>query len=118
MGDRNQHDVAALAAVPSVGATAGHVRFAAEADAAVAAVTTLDEDLDLVDEHGDRPGRADGAPLARGGQHGHELSPRTVVLEADEAVDESEQGVVLAQPHVPARLPAGAVLPDDDGPAA
>ena len=45
-----QPDVAALAAVPTVGAALGHVRFAPHRDRARAAVAALDVELGLVDE--------------------------------------------------------------------
>jgi hypothetical protein len=45
-------DAAAVAPVAAVGSAPGHVLLAPEADAARAPVTSLDEDVDLVDEHG------------------------------------------------------------------
>ena len=47
-------------AVAAVGAAAGDVLLTPEADAARAAVAALDEDIDLVDEHGVRGRPADG----------------------------------------------------------
>ena len=53
-GDRGvglEHDVAAAAAVAAVGTALGHVGFSAERHASRAAVTGLDVNLYLVDEH-------------------------------------------------------------------
>ena len=61
MARRPRGDVAAVTAVAAVGTSAGHELLATEADAAGAAVAALDEDVDLVDEHGwrsDGPGGA------------------------------------------------------------
>src|SRR5215470_14886657 len=59
-------------------------------------------------------------PLARDGdgQDAHAEPARAVVLETDDAVHEREQGVVLGETHVLARLPLRAVLAEDDRPAA
>src|SRR5688572_6229861 len=50
-------------------------------------------------------------------EHAHLEPPPAVVLEADLAVGEGEEGVVLAEADVLARLPLGAVLANDDRPA-
>ena len=56
LGIRLQIDRAAGAAVTPVGAAARHELLASEADAAGAAVTALDKDVDLIDEgHGCEP---------------------------------------------------------------
>jgi ferric-dicitrate binding protein FerR (iron transport regulator) len=48
---RQQHHVAAIAAVAAVGSTAQRLRIAQETDTAVAALAGLHTDLELVDEH-------------------------------------------------------------------
>jgi hypothetical protein len=55
VGHSHEDDVPALPADAAVRAAAGDVGLAAEADAAVPAVAALHEDLDAIDEHGDRP---------------------------------------------------------------
>jgi hypothetical protein len=53
-GDRRirlEDDIAAAAAVASVGTASGHVSFSAEGHASRAAVTCLDVNLYLIDEH-------------------------------------------------------------------
>ncbi len=50
-GIDDQHDVAAVAAIPAVGATAGNVRLAAKRGGTVAAGTGGNEDPHLVSEH-------------------------------------------------------------------
>ena len=47
----------------------------------------------------------------------YEPPPRAVILEAYESVHKGEQRVVPTQPDVSPRLPAGAVLAEDDRPA-
>ena len=51
-GIRLEDDAAAVTAVAPVRAAAGHELLTPEADAARAPVAALDEDVDLVDEHG------------------------------------------------------------------
>src|SRR4029453_6675939 len=73
--DREQHHVAAAAAHAAVRTAARPLRPAAEAHAAVAAVSAFDEDLDLVDEHPlppGAPGRGRIGPLTGGRQDGDE----------------------------------------------
>ena len=121
VGNREQDDVAALAAHAAVGAAPGDVGLAAEAHTAATPITALDENLDPIDEHCGRPGPCERLAsrlwLAGGGEHAHAEAARAVVLEADEAVGQGEEGVVLGQPHVLARLPLRPVLAEDDGSA-
>ena len=49
---RNQDDVAAAASIAAARSTARYIFFAAEGQAAIAAVAGLYFDFDLVDEHG------------------------------------------------------------------
>src|SRR5258707_1687403 len=56
--------------------------------------------------------------LAGRGLNAHAQSARAVVLEPDESIREGEEGVVLGQPDVLPWLPFGAVLAEDDRPAA
>src|ERR1700682_6242341 len=62
--------------------------------------------------------RLRGALLAGRRHHAHAQAARAVVLEANDPVREREQRMVLGQADVLARLPLGAVLAQDDGPAA
>ena len=119
VGDGLEDHVAALAAHAAVGAAPRDVGLAAEAHAAASAVAPLDEDLDPIDEHG-APPRAAGGRAAQlgGGQDAHAQAARAVVFEADDAVRQREERVVLGQAHVLARLPLRAVLAEDDRAAA
>ena len=46
-----QHDVAALAAITSIGAAAGYVRLATERDHAAAAITPFHDQPRTIEEH-------------------------------------------------------------------
>ena len=59
-------------------------------------------------------GRGDAGSV--GGDDADEAAHAAAVLEAHLAGRHGEQGVVLAAPHVPARLDGRAALPDEDGP--
>src|SRR5215472_10631356 len=64
MGDGFQENVSPFAPGAAVGASSGDVRLAAEAHASAPAITALNENLDAIDEHADRPGRFLGQPAA------------------------------------------------------
>src|SRR6185503_19765418 len=121
---RVEEDAATLAAVAAVGTAPRHVGLPSEAHAAASPVSTLDEDLDPIDEHRSTalrpPARRGGgrrAWLRRRGDDAHAQTAGAVVLEADDALRPGEEGMVLAQAHVLARLPLRAVLADQDGAA-
>ncbi len=106
-GIRFEDHAAAVPAVAAVGAAAGDVLLTPEADAARAPVAALDEDVDLVDEHGVAAARR--RRIGSGGLLGDaDVLVVALALEAHVAVGLGEQRVVHAQAHVDARLEAGA----------
>src|SRR5687768_13443689 len=120
MRHRFHEDVAAFTTDTAVGAAAGHERLAAEAHAAAPSIARLDEDFDPIDEHWPTAFRGCGRARRRltgGGQHAHAKPACSVIFELHDAVRRREDGVVLGQTRVPARLPLRSVLPHDDGSA-
>src|SRR6185295_12637269 len=107
--------VPAVPPIAAVGTTAGHELLTSEADAARAAVASLDEHVDLVDEHGvvgpARGGRGGSGRLLLGDA---DVLVVPLALEAHVAVGLGEERVVDAQAHVGARLEAGPALADQD----
>src|ERR671910_756217 len=81
-----EEDAAAVTAVATVGTAARYELLATEADTARPAVTALDEDVDLVDEHvrPPRPGRSRrSSRRRRDDAHVAGIAP---AVEADDAV--------------------------------
>src|SRR5258706_15285519 len=110
---RLEDHAAAVPAVTPVGAAAGHVLLTPQADAARPAVATLNEDDDIVAEHGVTVSRrcrtGSGALLGDA-----DVLVVALALEEHVAVGLGEERVVHAQTHVRARLEAGPPLPDQD----
>ena len=125
---RAQMHRAAAPAVAAVGAAAGNELLAAKAHAAAPAVTRLNLDVDLVDEHTLR--RCTRAGLNAGWYRlrrigrcslgrvdADEPPPRAVVLERDAAGALGEKGVVLAETDIDTGPESAAVLSHQDGSA-
>ena len=123
-------NVAAAPAIAAGRAAARNELFAAKGDASVAAVAGFYADSGFINEHG----RKKTASLTRGphsrvgcatrscliqifGLDGDVLAQAAAVLEADNAADFGEQGVVFAAADVQAGLNAGSALAHDDGAA-
>src|SRR3979411_2468491 len=83
-----EEDAPPVAAVAAVAPPARHIRLAAERDAARPTVAALDEDIDLVDEHG----RSRGARVRLGGLLGDaDVLVVALALEADASVGGGER---------------------------
>src|SRR5688572_12975817 len=112
----DEDDISAAAAVTAGGAAVGDELFASPADQAVPAVAGADEDAHLVDEaHGLLCGRRDVGCLGGDRVDRHEgLALVAALVEADRAVAQGEQRVVLAGADVDAGVEAAADLAHED----
>jgi hypothetical protein len=104
---RNQDNVAPVSTVAAARTAARNIFFATKRETAVAAVTSLYRDCDLIDEQLSKLALRDDVD---------ELAEPAAITKLDRTRNGGKQRVVFPQPHVPAGLIASATLAHDDRP--
>ncbi len=110
-GAGRNYDIATVAAIAPIGATEGHMGFAPEAAAAIATSTADYFDSNAIYEHGNR--RA-GLKLFPSGNDINALAAFLEKTKLDNAVRQSEEGVIIAQATILACGELGTTLPYND----
>jgi hypothetical protein len=112
-----ENHVPAAAAIATVGSAARHELLTAEAQGTRTTVAAFDKDLDAVREHQDpaRPGDLCATGLNGFRENGDFLAPVTGPLEADDAIDEREQGMIAPHADIGPGKDRRAALAKNDG---